>query len=62
MFQKSKEIQHPLLQRMGEKVGSKNKFHCVCCNVDINGAGGGASDVLKLQNTLKGENQSKVEI
>ena len=43
-------------------VGSKNKFHCVCCNVDINGAAGGANNFLKLQNTLKGENQSKVEI
>ena len=43
-------------------VGSKNKFHCVCCNVDISGAAGGANDFLKLQNTLKGENQSKVEI
>ena len=28
-------------------VGYEHKFHCVCCNVDISCAAGGANDVLK---------------
>ena len=39
----------------------ENKCHCVFCNADICCAAGGANDVLKLWNALKGENQSKVK-
>ena len=34
-------------------VGYENKFHCVCCNVDISCAAGGANNVLKHQGISK---------
>ena len=34
-------------------VGYENKFHCLCCNVDINCAAGNANNVLKHKDTPK---------
>ena len=64
MLQKSKEIQTRYFKEWEKKfdfiqaraksvVGYENKFHCVCCNVDISCASGGANNVLKQQETSK---------
>ena len=53
-YSKEREKKFDFIQACAKSaVGYENKFHCVCCNVDISCAFGGANDVLKHQETPK---------
>ena len=53
-YSKEREKKFDFIQACAKSVmGYENKFHCVCCNVDISCAAGGANDVLKHQETPK---------
>ena len=49
-YSKDCEEKFDFIQACGKSVaGYENKFHCLCCNVDISFAAGGANNVLKHQ-------------